>query len=259
MYNHSILFEDLMSAFIDLFSNVADNYARYRPLYPQALADYLAGISPAQETGVDCGCGSGQFSRLLATRFKQVHGVDGSIQQISQAPKLENVTFHVAPVEATGLSSGVADIVTAATAAHWFDLPRFYKEVRRLLKPGGVIALICYTNMRITPEIDAITDEFYGETVGPYWPPQRQLIETGYRYIDFPFQELQPPDMHIETEWEMMHLVGYLRTWSATQGFEKAHGVEALKPFVEKLQRAWGDPQKKRKAIFPLAMRIGRI
>ncbi|MDB6136311.1 MAG: putative methyltransferase [Verrucomicrobiales bacterium] len=135
--------------FKDHFSHGSANYAAHRPTYPMALVDFLAGLCPARGHALDCGCGTGQLSVLLAERFDQVTATDASVSQIRQAQAREGVTYRTAEAGDSGLPDGCVDLVTVAQAAHWLDLDVFYKEVRRVAKPDAVIALITYGVMHI--------------------------------------------------------------------------------------------------------------
>jgi ubiquinone/menaquinone biosynthesis C-methylase UbiE len=172
-------------SFKDHFSTRSADYAIYRPTYPRALVDYLAGLCAAHDVALDVGCGSGQLSVLLAERFAQVIATDASAQQIEKAAAHERVDYRVAPAENSGLPDRTADLVTAAQAAHWFDLPAFYAEARRVGKPGAILALVTYGVLQADPDIDPTIQHFYENVVGPYWPPERYLVEEGYRSFDF--------------------------------------------------------------------------
>ncbi|XP_038605678.1 trans-aconitate 3-methyltransferase-like isoform X3 [Tachyglossus aculeatus] len=96
---------------------------------------------------VDVGCGSGQSTRVLAPHFERVLGTDISeaqIQQAGKAPSPHNVSYRVCPAEELPLEDASVDLVTAFTAAHWFDTERFLQEVTRVLKPQGCVALSTY-------------------------------------------------------------------------------------------------------------------
>src|SRR4029079_18173978 len=103
------------------------------------------------------------------------------------------VQYRQAPAEALGLDDGCADLVVAGQAFHWFQQAPFFAEVRRVLRPGGVLALWCYGLMAITPAIDALVLELYQQELGPYWEPERKLVEEGYRQVAVPFTELAAP------------------------------------------------------------------
>src|SRR5215213_5946835 len=143
-------------AFADHFSKQATAYASFRPSYPDALGAYLAAVSPSPTQVWDCATGSGQAATMLARHFDRVVATDASAAQISAADPCERVEYRVEPAETSGLPDHSCDLITVAQAAHWFDLPAFYAEARRVLEPGGVIALWCYALLEIgQPEVDA--------------------------------------------------------------------------------------------------------
>jgi len=246
-------------SFKDHFSTASASYAAYRPTYPTALVDYLASLCAKPEIALDVGCGTGQLSVLLAERFEHVIATDASPQQIEKAERRGRVEYRVASAENSGLPAASVDLITAAQAAHWFDLAAFYAEVRRVGKPGANLALITYGVVQADSDIDATIQHFYKDVVGPYWPPERRHVEEGYRSFDFPFEELVAPPLTIEVEWRASDLIGYADTWSAVRGAEKALGREPIDRFARDLVSAWGDPERRRRIRFPLALRVGRL
>lgn len=250
-----------MSAdFQDHFSALAHRYASYRPHYPKTLFEYLAGISTERKLAWDCACGNGQASVGLAEFFEKVIATDASREQIAAAKASARVRYEVAPAEASSLAAGSADIITVAQALHWFDLARFYNEAKRVLKPGGRIAVWCYGICRFDdPVIDELFADFYGNVVGDYWPSGRQHVEAGYSDLPFPFEEIQPPAFEMTTRWTMPELIGYLSTWSATKRFVEANKLSPLPQFEAQLLTAWRDPGFARQIAWPLSLRIGAV
>jgi SAM-dependent methyltransferase len=244
--------------FKDYFSQHASSYARYRPHYPPALFEYLASLPAEHDLAWDCGTGNGQAAAGLTPYFARVIATDASPEQISNAVPHEKVTYRVAPAESVGLDTASVDLVTVAQAVHWFDLPVFFGEARRALKPGGAIAVWAYGLSSITPALDPMVDRFYFETVGPYWPPERRLVDDGYRSLAFPFDEIEPPEFTIELSWTLADLLGYLRTWSPTRRFIEAHGRDPVDDLEGEVALAWGDPGKERPVRWPIFMRVGR-
>lgn len=247
-----------MSGFKDHFSAASDRYAAYRPDYPAALFAWLAGLYREHDTAWDCATGSGQAALGLTPHFGQVVATDASAEQVRHAAPHPRVDYRVAPAEASGLAVCSVDLVTVAQAAHWFDLPRFSAEAARVLKPGGVIALWGYGRVVLPGEMDAPFRRFYGATVGPYWPPERALIDDAYRSLDFPFAEVQAPAFHIEVEWTLQRLLDYLSTWSAVKRYRAAQGHDPLPALLAELEPRWGDAGTARKLRWPLFLRVGR-
>ncbi len=245
-------------SFADHFSGVSAAYAAFRPRYPDALFDWLAGVAPAREAAWDAGTGSGQAAVGLARYFARVWATDASAAQLGHATAHPRVTYRVAPAERSGLDDRAVDLVTVAQAVHWFDRPRFWAEARRVLRPGGVVAVWTYWFFSIAPELDAVVRRFYKDTVGPFWPPERKLTEDRYRTLDFPFEEMAAPDCVIEQRLTLEEVAGYIRTWSATKGYVDRHGRDPVNDLVLELAPIWGDPAKPRLARWPVAVRAGR-
>jgi len=125
------------------------------------------------------------------------------------------------------------------------------------LRPDGVLAASAYKFFHITPAIDEIVNRrYYDKVVGPFWPPERVLIEK-FETLPFPFPEIKPPAFEMVAQWNLEHLVGYLRSWSATQRFIAANKRDPLEAIADDLRAAWGDTTRTRRVIWPLTLRIG--
>lgn len=244
--------------FADHFSARAAGYAQFRPGYPAELFAYLAAASPARDTMWDCASGSGQAARQFSDHFAAVIASDASHAQISKAGKSPRLYYLSCLAEQTPFRDQCFDLISVAQALHWFDLERFYAEVRRLLKPGGVFAAWSYGLMRISPAIDEIVNHLYTDIVGSYWPFERRLVENGYRDLAFPFHELEPPPFAMQADWTLEHLLGYLSTWSAVKRYMEAHDRNPLQQIHQALISAWGD-QPEYNVNWPLSLRAGTL
>lgn len=245
--------------FKDHFSSGSDGYAAYRPSYPLELIDELSSISPGTGRALDCGCGTGQLSVLLAERFDEVVATDASAAQIAAAEPREGVIYRTAQAQDSGLPESSVDLITVAQAAHWLDLPALYAEARRIARPQAAIALITYGVLHLDGEADRHLQHFYYQTVAAYWPPERRHVETGYRELPFPFTPLEVPAQVIEVHWDLPQLIGYLNTWSAVKAAHKALGVNPVEALALQLAGEWGDPATRRRITWPLTVRAGRI
>ena len=120
---------------------------------------------------------------------------DVSKEQLEMAQKHPKVTYAFTPPVMTDEElysivgkEGSVDLVTVATAVHWFDLETFYSQVKRVLrKPGGVIAVWTYWTPSISPAVDTVCKDFV-ESAMPYFNPRVQFVSEGYRTLPFPFE-----------------------------------------------------------------------
>jgi SAM-dependent methyltransferase len=245
--------------FKDHFSDGAAAYAAHRPSYSAALVDFLARLAPARRLAWDSGCGSGQLSLLLAGPFERVVATDASPEQIARAAPHPKVEYRCAPAEASGLPAGVVDLATAAQAAHWFDLPAYYAEVRRVAGRGGIVALISYGVVTVDADLAMIIQPFYRGVLAAYWPPERRHVDDGYRSLPFPFEELDAPAFEIRLDWRLEDLVGYIGTWSAVWALEQAQGRGPFATLKRELAGVWGPATAVRTVRWPLALRVGRV
>lgn len=244
--------------FRDHFSKHSPDYAAYRPHYPSALFVWLAGQVERRELAWDAGAGTGQASVALAEHFRRVIATDASAAQIEQAEPHPRVEYRVARAEASGLPAGVADLVMAAQALHWFDVNAFFAEARRVAVPGGVVAVCTYGRLETgVRALDRVFDRFYDDVVGPWWPPERRLVETGYATLAFPFAELAPPAFEMAARWTLRELLGYVGTWSATVRLRAATAVDPTQKLEVEAAPAWGAVER-REVRWPLAVRAGR-
>lgn len=243
----------------DYFSDRSDAYARYRPRYPDALFAWLASLPAGRERAWDCATGSGQAALALAPYFGEVVATDLSGAQIARAPAHPRVRYAEAPAEASGLPDASVDLVTVAQALHWLDFDAFFAEVRRVAKPGAILAAWAYGLQEIDPPVDAVLRRFYFEVVGSFWPPERRYVENGYATIPFPFPEIAAPLFAMEADWDLPHLVGYLRTWSAAREYERWHRRDPVAEVEPDLAGAWGDASKPKRVRWPLHLRVGRV
>ncbi|WP_417317406.1 class I SAM-dependent methyltransferase [Emcibacter sp.] len=245
--------------FKDHFSTQSGSYGKYRPEYPEELFKWLSSLGPAHDLAWDCACGTGQASRGLARYFDRVMATDGSAQQIANAEGPGNVTFKASLADQCPLEDHSADLVTVAQALHWFDLEAFYREVRRVVKPGGHIVVWSYAVTSVAPEIDEAIEELYNGIIGPYWPTERAHVEQGYSGLGFPFEPVEVPPLAMSVNWTFNQLMGYFSSWSAVARYKDARGHDPLPLVRDRLLSAWGNPEQGRKVSWPLKIRGGRV
>lgn len=242
----------------DLFSSHAHLYAAYRPGYPDVLFDFILRHVSARDAAWDCATGNGQVARDLARHFSKVYATDISQRQLDQAPAVSNILYAVSPAESTPFSNDSFNLITIAQALHWIDTGRFYDEVRRTARAGALLAAWGYGLLQVDRDIDRIIGDFYHHIVGPYWDPARKLVESAYRDMDFPFDEIGTPPFAIEVSWNLGELCGYLTSWSATQKYIRAKNHDPVPEISDRLRPHWSGDGKK-KMLFPVFMRLGKV
>jgi SAM-dependent methyltransferase len=220
----------------------AQHYAAARPTYPPALYDLIMSrCGSSRGTCIDVGCGTGQATLVLANHFDSVIGIDPSATQLENAPRHPKISYrlgtseeHLATVEDKSVSC-----IVSAQAVHWMDIPALYKEVNRVLIPGGVLALWTYgiatfpNNASLEKKVFHIYDSILGEK---YWDPRIKIVEGLYRNI--PLIDTVYPDsfvserihghsaLDIEQEISMTQLVGFVRSWSGYNNYLQTNGIE---------------------------------
>jgi hypothetical protein len=246
-------------SFKDHFSGHANAYARYRPDYPAELFAYLATLTSRREVALDCATGSGQAAVGLAEHFALVVASDGSVSQLQNAERHPHVAYVGNLAEQPALRDGAVDLVVAAQAAHWFDHKRFYPEVKRVLHADGALALWTYGLAYVEPRVDAIVRHFYDDVVGSYWPPERRWVESAYRDLPFPLQEVTAPSFQLNLEWDLDSLIGYIGTWSAVQRYKRATGEDPLAALRAEIAPIWPTPMEAKRVTWPVHLRVGRV
>jgi len=248
-----------MTGFKDYFSGVSSSYRDFRPHYPENLFEHLADIAPSCSTAWDCATGSGQAARMLVRHFDRVIATDASASQIKNAETAERVMYRVEPAESTGIETDTVDLVTVAQALHWFDLPAFEQEVRRVCKPNAVLAIWSYAILQSKPPIDTVIEKIYNGILGNYWTDERRIVEQGYKDVLFPFEVLESPYFAMGAQWPLDHMLGYLSTWSATKRYKDRNGEDPIAMIADELTHAWGDPQSRLNVSWPLTVKIWRL
>ncbi len=250
-------------AFEDHFSSRANDYARWRPGYPEALYDAIGEHLPAcgSLNVWEAGCGSGQATMDLARRFGPVFASDASREQIALHRAGDNegarVRLAVEPAEHCSLGDASVHLVAVGQALHWFDQPGFFSECQRVLRPGGVLAAWCYRDMTPPTGMEAAISAFR-EEIEPWWPPQRIEVERGYADVEWPFAAMESRTLEMQADWTLPHLLGYLSSFSATKRATQSSGEDPVQRHRTALGRGWGEVKRVRRVMWPLNLHLRR-
>lgn len=208
----------------------------------------------------------------VAEHYKQVIATDISEEQLKHCIEHPRVRYLHTPssmsddelVTLIGGDNSV-DLVTVSVAVHWFDLERFYSQVKRLLrKPGGVIAVWTYNIIQVNSEFDPLMWAFHEKSL-PFQNPKAKYAFDCYRTLPFPFESVgvgcegQPETLEMTKEISFQGFLGLVRTWSAVN-IAKEQGVDLLSEnVVKEFEKAWGGPELVRTVIFKTYMLAGKV
>lgn len=241
----------------DLFSDNSQLYQQARPDYSAAILEAVLKYVPERQLAWDCGAGSGQFTQWLAPYFHQVLATDLSAAQLAQAQALANVAYRAAPAEQSGLPDHSADLITVAQAIHWFNFDDFYREVRRVLKPSGCLAVIGYGLITAEDlELNRLIQSLYADTLQGYWDAERRYVDELYKTIPFPFLEQAVPELTLNYSWSAELLLNYFNTWSGLKHYVKQQGLDPLETIDAYLKQ---QNAAQYAVKFPVLLRVGTV
>ncbi|OWM91478.1 putative methyltransferase DDB_G0268948 [Punica granatum] len=255
----------------NLSDKQAEVYAKTRPTYPRELYEKLAALTPGHALAWDVGTGNGQAAIGVAQHYERVIATDVSESQLKHAMPHPRVQYIHTPLslsdeELVTMLGGKnsIDLITVAQAVHWFDLPKFYSLVDRLLrKPGGLVAVWAYQGFKVSPTFDPILKRFI-DTVMPYCNPNSQYVFNQYKTLPFPFESVglgsegNPYMMELHKEISFNGLVQLLKSVPAVTT-AKEHGIDLLsKEVMEEFERDWGGPTLVKSVVCEIFMLTGR-
>jgi len=240
------------------FNAVATDYRACRPSYPDALFEWIAAKAPNHDLCWDVGCGNGQASLGLASLFASVEASDVNPEQIRAAIPHPRIRYRIAEAETSDLDDCSVDAAVVAAAIQWLDVPRFNREVTRVLKPGGLLVWVGYHRVQGAPSpLQGWLDQLDQNHLNPWWPPERRHVRESYAHLPFPGpSQTLPPHWTIQTLWTQQQLLGFIGTWSALRCAGSAK-CGLLSTLGEELAEIWPPGQLEVRFELPLFGRWG--
>ncbi len=249
-----------MNTFKDNFSKQAEVYVKFRPTYPQEMFEFLSKLTSEHKLAWDCGTGNGQSALKLTDYYEKVYATDPSKEQIKNAIPQDRIVYKVESAESpSSIKDNSVDLITVAQAVHWFDLDKFYTQVKRVLKPNGIIAVWAYGIPTIKKELDIIIKDFHDNIVGEFWLPENKLIDKEYSTIPFPFEEIKTPEFFIKKQVNLSETLGHIRSWSATQKYIDRYSENPMEKLSQKLQEHWKEIETEKEMTWKLILKVGKI
>lgn len=241
------------------FSPLAATYARTRPRYPAALYEWLAGLVTRHELAWDCATGNGQAALGLAAHFAHVVATDRSGEQLRHAPRHPRVEYRLASADESGLATATVDLVTVAAALHWLDFASLFAEVKRVLRPGGVLAAWTYHTAICEPPFDRAFHRLYWDVLRPYFDDRVRWVDGKYADIEMPGEAIAAPRFTLTVDWTLEDALDYVRTWSGAHAYREATRDDPAELLRDELAPLFGDAAARRTVRIPLFVRATRL
>lgn len=248
----------------DHYSESASDYSRHRPSYAPTVFTDLAGLLANRDCAWDVGTGNGQAAGQLVDHFRFVVATDISDSQIQYAIPHPRIRYQIERAERCSLPDASVDFASAAAVAHWLELGEFYRQVSRVVRAGGLVALYSYGVMPNDPPLQKAIGRLVYEILRPAesWPTAIDHILTGYRNLEFPFEELDIVLAPACSVGNFDNLVRLMGTWSIVSAYRTTVGEDPIALVMDELRAAWCQTtpaDEARTLEWPLSCRVGRV
>jgi len=230
----------------------AAKYRLVRPEHPKQISENVVAFLREKYSGplaqaIDVGCGSGLSSCHLVSHFDRVLGVDPSLAMVKEARKsfpLAGLQFQTGGAEQLPHPDNSAQLVIAGRAIHYFKQDDFFKEVDRVLCPGGVVA---YYSVHFPTVLEEQVDKLWwdvldSDQLAPYWPTNpgdghtigaRNRRDYYVKFIPAPYSETRMDEsVSYDRQVTLATLAQELDTYSAAVKQRESRGNEVANKMV---------------------------
>lgn len=241
------------------FSPFAREYASSRPGYPPELFADLAALARRRELAWDCATGNGQAAVGLAEHFERVIATDISDAQIRNGIAHPRVEYRVVSSESSGLADHSVDLITVASAIHWFDIEAFLAEARRVARAGAVLAAWSYHIGHVEAPFDAVFARFYHDVLFSYFDPKARIVDDRYESLVLPGEPLETGEYRMTVRWNLDQMLAFIASWSGTRAYIEKHGTDPVDAIADELAGVWGARDEIHTIRWPLYLRASRL
>lgn len=223
------------------------HYAQIRRNYHSSVYDCI--LDHHRSTGgqfdylLDVGCGPGTAIRTISANFTHATGLDPSDGMIAvargfggQTSTSEAIRFEISISQELGsnlsppVTDSSVDLITAANAAHWFNMAEFWPAAARVLKPGGSVAIWTSGEIRAHPDmpnaekIQAAMYQWEEENLKPHMEAGSLLTRNRYQDLPLPWTLAEPVNEFEESSF-------FRREWKLGEPFYQPEGEVDLDMF----------------------------
>lgn len=245
--------------YIEQFNNSSADYFKFRPGYPKELFKWINENSLEHNIAVDCGTGNGQAAHELAPYFEKIIAIDLNVNQIKEAKSDTKIEYRVMSAENMDVEDNSVDLIVSASAAHWFNLEKFYAECKRVLKNTGLIVLWTYSWPTISNNSDLNGKlQEIKNNLNPFWGEESLLHLNHYRDLPFPFKQRETPDFSFSYEWDLEQLVNFFSTWACIKEHLKIN-PDFLQHMKDEMNFLWPADSLRVKFDFDIYLKAGSL
>jgi hypothetical protein len=145
-----------------------------------------------------------------------------------------------------------------AAAIHWFDLDRFYGEVGRVTRRGGVLAAWTYHVAHVGPPLDGVLWPFYRDVVARHFAAGARMVDARYEGITLPGKALPAPAFRVSVRWSADEVLRFVRTWSGVQSYMAAAKQDPVAQIAKAVRDVFGSDHSVQEVSWPLYLRAAR-
>lgn len=187
-------------------------------LDPPAFFRWLASLPQRRDVCVECGAGQGEVTAFLSATFARAIATDASPPQ---AGSPHGVPILAARAEHLPFADASADLVVSMQALHHFDVPAHLREARRILRPGGIFAALCWGEIVLPDALRPVYRPVFA-ALAPFWEPERAWVVSGYRGLPFAGAPVPLPAAGLRRRTGIAGLNGEIARWSAARAATRA-------------------------------------